>query len=156
MFKITILCIGKFKENYWKQAQAEYLKRLSPYAKVDIIEIKEEAFSSQNQKDVITKKEAEKLLSKIPQNTTVITLHEHAKQKNSVAFSEFLSQLCAQGDHLCFVIGGPLGLHQDVLDASDHLLSFSELTFPHQMIRIILEEQLYRAITISKNKAYHY
>lgn len=156
MFNIRIICTGKIKEDYWKNAELEYLKRLSPYAKIDILEIKEESFSNQNEKETITKKEAQKILSKVPQGATIITLHEHAKQKNSVQFSEFLENLSEQGNQLCFIIGGPLGLHDDVLQKSHHLLSFSELTFPHQMIRIILEEQLYRAVTIAKGKPYHY
>jgi len=154
--KLTILCLGTLKETYSKEASGEYLKRIKPFAKVDVIELREEKFSSINEKEKITKKEAEKVQKYLPEHAFIIALHEYAPQKTSHEFSEFLQKKTSTGQEIVFIIGGPLGLHESLLKASHMQLSFSQMTFPHQMIRIILLEQIYRAITISKGKSYHY
>lgn len=156
MMNIKILCLGKLKENYWKEAETEYLKRLRQYAKIEIVEIPEEAFSSVNEREQIQIREAKKLESHISSGEIVIALHERGKEFDSVNFAKFLEQKSSHGEHLVFVIGGPLGLHKDFLDTVHAQFSLSALTFPHQMVRTILLEQLYRAQTILHEKQYHY
>lgn len=156
MMKVTIITLGKLKEKYWKAAEEEYLKRLSTYTKLDIVEIKEEPFRSPNEKEMITKKEAEKVISKIPDGAMVFALHEAGKKFDSPQFADLLEKSSSQGQHLVFVIGGPLGLHDELKNRADTLLSLSALTFPHQMVRTILLEQIYRANTIISGKQYHY
>jgi 23S rRNA (pseudouridine1915-N3)-methyltransferase len=155
MFNIHILALGKLKEDYWTQAEAEYLKRLSPYAKIEITELKEEAFSSENEREEIQKKEAEKILKAIAPGDITIALHERGKEMLSTELATTLEQKSQHGDRLTFIIGGPLGIHESVLKKADLQLSLSQLTFPHQMVRTILLEQLYRSVMIGKGK-YHY
>ena len=156
MMNITILAVGKLSEPYWQTAQAEYHKRLRPYAKVSIVEIKEEGFRSSGEHQKVKKKEAEKIQSYLSSERTIITLSEDGKRYDSVKFATFLDTQTAHGMHLIFVIGGPLGLDDPIKKAAHHTLSLSHLTFPHQLARIVLLEQLYRAVTIQKRKQYHY
>jgi 23S rRNA (pseudouridine1915-N3)-methyltransferase len=155
MISVKIIAVGKLKEQYWNNSVNEYLKRLSPYAKIDIVELKEEAFKSENEREEIQKKEAEKILKNIQPDDVIITLHERGKKMTSVDLAKMLEQKSQQGNRLTFIIGGPLGLHDSVLKKSDLQLSLSTLTFPHQMVRTILLEQLYRSVMIGKGK-YHY
>tara|TARA_B100000700_G_scaffold313647_1_gene398974 strand:+ start:598 stop:1068 length:471 start_codon:yes stop_codon:yes gene_type:complete len=156
MTHITIITLGKLKENYWKAAEKEYLKRLSIYSKISIIELKEISFSHTSQTNSIRKKEAEELQKHIPKNATVIALHEEGKTRTSKTFADFLKKQTTHGQHIVFVIGGPLGLDRNFLNTTTHQLSLSSLTFPHQMVRTILLEQIYRAHTIISGKQYHY
>ena len=151
---IKLVVLGKLKETYWKDAESEYLKRLKPYAKIELVELPEEAFRDGDDKDKIKEKEAEKLKKHL--SGVVIALHERGKEMDSVELSQMLEKLSERGDQLTFIVGGPLGLHQSILDAADHMLSLSQLTFPHQMVRTILLEQLFRSVTIQKGKRYHY
>lgn len=153
---IHIICLGSLKEMYWEEAEAEYIKRLSPYAKYTITEIPEEPFRGSDNFDYIKEKEAKKILAKIPSNSVTIALHERGRQYTSREFSFFVEERAQYGETLCFIIGGPLGLHQSVLDKTQFQVSLSSLTFPHQMVRTVLAEQLYRAITLLKGKPYHY
>lgn len=160
---ITIIAIGKLKETYWKEAEAEYLKRLSPYAKLTIIELNEEAFSDKDARlpagrQVIRIKEleAKKILKQLNDSDSVIALHETGKEFTSIGFADFLQKQTSQGQHITFVIGGSLGLHESVLKRVNTQISLSHFTFPHQMVRTILLEQIYRAVTIMKGKQYHY
>lgn len=153
---IKIIVLGKFKETHWKEAEAEYLKRLKPYAKIEIIELKEESFRDGDDHMSIKHKEAERVLKQLDKGTTVIALSEDGATYDSPAFAAFLEKQTVHGEHLTFVIGGPLGLHDSIKKAAHHTLSLSSLTFPHQMVRVILAEQLYRAVTIQKGKQYHY
>ncbi len=155
MMNIKIVALGKLKESYWKNAEAEYLKRLSPYAKIEITELKEEAFKSEKEREEVQKKEAEKILKHIDTNDIAIALHERGKEMLSTDLAKTLEQKSQQGNRLTFIIGGPLGLHETVLQKTDLQLSLSQLTFPHQMVRTILLEQLYRSVMIEKGK-YHY
>jgi len=155
MKKITIIAVGKLKEKYWNQAEIEYIKRLSPYVHIQIIELKEIAFSDKDAVEIIKEKEAKIINNKIPKDTVLITLHEVGKQMDSIQFSQWLSKKTEHGEHLCFIIGGPKGLHISLLQKSQQI-SLSQLTFPHQMVRTILLEQLYRASTIEIGKTYHY
>jgi len=153
---ITIIAVGKLKETYWHTAEAEYLKRLAPYDKITIEELKEEPFLNKEQGMRSKEQEAKKILAKLNESDTVIALHETGTSYTSVQFAHFLEKQTEQGQHLTFIIGGPLGLHESILKRADVTLSLSPLTFPHQMVRTVLLEQLYRAVTIRKGKLYHY
>ncbi len=153
---ITILTLGKLKESYWRDAEQEYLKRISPYAKINFIEIKEEPFRDGDDREKIKLLEAEKIKKHLPDGGVIIALHEQGKEYDSPGFAKFLESNTTRGEHLVFIVGGPLGLHKIILSLAQYTLSLSQLTFPHQMVRTILLEQIYRGITITKGKQYHY
>lgn len=157
MLHITIISIGKLKEQYWKDAQAEYLKRLSAFAKMEIVELKEEKFDDKDNRELIKQKEAEKIINAIPKNSLVIALDKEAKQLSSEQLAEKLNNITIQQyNNITIVIGGPLGLAQEILNQTKESWSFSKLTFTHQMIRVILLEQLYRGFMIKEGRNYHY
>lgn len=156
MFNINIIVLGKLKEKYWRDAEAEYLKRLKSYAKIKIIELPEEAFRESDEREKIKMKEAEKIQKYIQPDNVIIALHEYGKQYTSKEFAKFLEEHSTRGESIIFIIGGPLGLHSSILDQTHFQISLSELTFPHQMVRTILLEQLYRSGTILQGKQYHY
>ncbi len=156
MIHIRIIAIGKLKESFWKDTEAEYLKRLRPYAKIDIIEVKEEAFREHDKKETIKEKEAQLLTQYISAADMVVALHETGKEMTSIQFATWLDNETNTGKKITFIIGGPLGLDPGLLETIPMQLSLSQYTFPHQMVRTILLEQLYRAITISMGKQYHY
>lgn len=157
--KITVLAVGKLKEKYWKQAIAEYQKRLGAYTKIDIIEVPDEkAPENMSDKEIeqVKQKEGQRLLAKVKPQSTVITLEIKGNMLTSEGLAKNLQQLMVQGQSdFTFIIGGSNGLHQDVLDRSNYALSFSKMTFPHQMMRVILLEQVYRAFKIMRGEAYH-
>ncbi|MDY5059291.1 23S rRNA (pseudouridine(1915)-N(3))-methyltransferase RlmH [Staphylococcus simulans] len=157
--KITVLAVGKLKEKYWKQAIAEYQKRLSAYTKIEIIEVPDEkAPENMSDKEIeqVKQKEGQRLLAKVKPQSTVITLEIKGNMLTSEGLAKNLQQRMVQGQSdFTFIIGGSNGLHQDVLDRSNYALSFSKMTFPHQMMRVILLEQVYRAFKIMRGEAYH-
>lgn len=157
--KITILCVGKIKEKFYRDALDEYIKRMSAYAKVEILEVQDEKTpdgASKAQEDAIKSKEGERLLSKWSEGSYTFVLAINGKQFSSESFADKLEKLGTYGtSHIQFVIGGSLGLDERVIRRADCLLSFSEMTFPHQLMRVILMEQLYRAHKIIKNEPYH-
>ncbi len=153
MLNLSIVALGKVKE---KSAIDEYLKRLKPYAKVGLLEIPEEPFRDLSEKEKVTEKEAGKLLKHIPEDSFLVALHERGKEFTSEKLAQFLKEKSMQGGLVTFLIGGPLGFHQSILDRADLQLSLSQLTLPHQMVRVVLLEQLYRAATIIAGKQYHY
>ena len=157
--KITILAVGKLKEKYWKQAIAEYEKRLGAYSKIEMIEVPDEkAPENMSDKEIeqVKKKEGQRLLAKIKPQATVITLEIQGKMLSSEGLAKELQQRMTQGQSdFVFVIGGSNGLHQDVLNRSNYALSFSKMTFPHQIMRVVLIEQVYRAFKIMRGEAYH-
>lgn len=157
--KITILAVGKLKEKYWKQAIAEYEKRLGAYSKIEMIEVPDEKASenmSDKEIEQVKEKEGQRLLAKIRPQATVITLEIQGKMLSSEGLAKELQQRMTQGQSdFVFVIGGSNGLHQDVLKRSNYALSFSKMTFPHQMMRVVLIEQVYRAFKIMRGEAYH-
>ncbi|MCA1011782.1 23S rRNA (pseudouridine(1915)-N(3))-methyltransferase RlmH [Halobacillus halophilus] len=157
--KITIVTVGKLKEKYLKQGIEEYVKRLGPYAKVDIIEVPDEKAPenlSEAQMEEVKQKEGERILSKISQDTYVMTLEIEAKQLTSEKLASHMDSLATYGkSKVAFVIGGSLGLSDEVLKRSDFSLSFSKMTFPHQLMRLMLVEQVYRAFKIMKGEPYH-
>ena len=154
--KIQIIVLGKYKEKYWAQAEQEYLKRLSAWFKVEITEIKEESFGDKDNKEKIKAKEADKILAKIPDNSFVIALDENGTEFDSVIFADKFKNWQEQGQNIVFILGGPLGLHSNVLQKASFKLALSKMTFTHQMARVFLLEQLYRAQMINQNRKYHY
>jgi len=157
MLHISIISVGKLKESYWQNAENEYTKRLSNFAKINIIELKEESFDKKDNEEVIKKKEAKKILTALPKNTFLVILDKNAKQFNSVNLAKRLEYLTINRiSNITFIIGGPLGLDESVIGLAKFKLSLSELTFTHQMSRIILLEQIYRVYTILGNIKYHY
>lgn len=155
MFNIKIIALGKLKETYWEEAEGEYLKRLKQYAKIEIVEIPEEPFRENDNREKIKEKEALKIEKLLSNDALVIALHERGKEYSSVQFSEFLSENSSRGEEIVFVIGGPLGIHETLLKKTQQI-SLSCLTFPHQMVRTLLLEQIYRSATIINGKQYHY
>ena len=155
MFKIRIIALGKFKEKAYKELEAEFLKRLNAFAKVKVIELQEESYRKNDDIDKIKEKEAEKIIKQLPEGSVVILLEEKGTLRNSQDFAQFLERTGALGKELVFVIGSGVGLHASLKQYSNYSVSLSPLTFPHNMARVILEEQIYRACTILAGKEYH-
>ena len=157
--KITIVCVGKVKEKYLRDAIAEYEKRLSRYCKLQVIEVADEKTpdgASTVVEDQIREKEAERILKNLRLDDPVVTLEIEGKQMDSVAFAQKIEQMGVEGViHIQFVIGGSLGLHKKVAKVSGWKLSFSRMTFPHQLMRVILLEQIYRGYRIINGEPYH-
>lgn len=146
---IKIICVGKIKEKYFTLAIEEYLKRLTKYTKLEIIELPD--YNYDETKTVL--EEGKNILSKISDKDYVVTLEIDGKKLSSVELSEFIDKNISKD--ITFVIGGSNGLSKDVLNRSNYALSFSDLTFPHQLFRIILLEQIYRSFKIINNESYH-
>lgn len=159
MMNITIISVGKLKEKYLKLAIDEYTKRLGRYCKVDIIELPDEKTpdnASEKEELQIKDKEGELILSKIKDNMFVVAMDLNAKQITSEEFSKFIETQGVMGNsNIAFVIGGSLGLSQNVIKRANHKICFSKMTFPHQLFRVMLLEQIYRAFRIMKNEPYH-
>lgn len=153
MLDIVILTIGVIKESYFKEAYLEYLKRLKPYARITLTELPYRSFLGSGE-EKIKLEEGKRVLKYLDKcsDKKIIILDEHGKNMGSVDFSGFLFQI---NKPLVFVIGGSLGLSADVLSRADHIISLSKMTFPHEMVRMILAEQVYRAVMIEKGKNYH-
>ncbi|MCR5271679.1 MAG: 23S rRNA (pseudouridine(1915)-N(3))-methyltransferase RlmH [Lachnospiraceae bacterium] len=157
--KITIICVGKIKEKFYTEAVNEYTKRLLRYTKVNICEVADERtfdMMSETEENLIKDKEGERIISKITQDMYVYALEIRGKQRDSVKFASEIDSLMVSGtSHICFIIGGSLGLSKNVLSRADSFLSFSEMTFPHQLMRVILAEQIYRCFRIINHEPYH-
>ncbi len=157
--KIQIITVGKLKEKYLKQACAEYLKRLTPYARLEVIEITEEKANDPvhpSQMKRILKKEGERILRHFSRDAYVLALAIEGRSFTSTEFAKKMDQLATYGkSQLAFVIGGSYGLSPAVLKRADLSLSFSKMTFPHQLIRLFLLEQIYRSFKINRGENYH-
>ena len=157
--KITLVTVGKIKEKFFEDAIKEYSKRLSRYCKLEILQVADEKTpdnASDTVNDIIKAKEGERLLSCIKDEAYVIALAIDGKMLDSVQLSQKIDNLGISGkSDIVFVIGGSLGLDKRVLDRADFKLSFSPMTFPHQLMRVILLEQIYRSYRIMKNEPYH-
>ncbi|MED3644651.1 23S rRNA (pseudouridine(1915)-N(3))-methyltransferase RlmH [Caldifermentibacillus hisashii] len=157
--KISIITVGKLKEKYLKQGIDEYLKRLSAYAKVEIIEVADEKAPehlSEAEMEEVKWKEGERILSHLSEDTYIITLEISGRMLNSEQLAAKIDELGTYGkSKLAFIIGGSLGLSKQVQNRSDLALSFSKMTFPHQLMRLILLEQIYRAYRINRGEPYH-
>lgn len=156
---ITVICIGKLKEKYWTAAIDEYSKRLKGYCSLDIVELKEARLPDKAgpaEELAVKEAEGEEILKRIKDNQYVITLEVKGKMLSSEKLAEKIETLGIDGhSNVVFVIGGSLGLSAAVSKRANFKLSFSEMTFPHQMMRVILLEQVYRAFKINRNEAYH-
>ena len=156
---IQIVCIGKLKEKYWSEAVNEYTKRLSRYCNMEITELKEArlpANASAADEENVKIEEGKSILRVIKEDTFVITLEIFGKQLSSTELADEIEELSLMGkSNITFVIGGSLGLSQEVSRRSDFKLSFSKMTFPHQMMRVVLLEQIYRSFKIIKHETYH-
>lgn len=157
--KIKIICVGKLKEKYLKEAIDEYHKRLSRFATVEITELQDERIPdnpSKAQMAEVLKKEGDKILAKISPSDYLITLCVEGKLYSSEELASCISRICVDGNStITFVIGGSLGIREDIKNMSKIKLSFSRMTFPHQLMRVILLEQVYRAFKINANEEYH-
>ncbi|MDO4805290.1 MAG: 23S rRNA (pseudouridine(1915)-N(3))-methyltransferase RlmH [Lachnospiraceae bacterium] len=157
--KITVVCVGKIKEKFYRDAVCEYLKRLSRYCKISIVECTDEKTpdgASDSEERQIKEKEGERILSRISDSDYCIALAIDGMSFSSEGFSSHFSDLMMHGkSSITFIIGGSLGLSDGVLRRADELLSFSRFTFPHQLMRVILLEQVYRSYRIMNNEPYH-
>ena len=156
---ITLVTVGKIKEKYFRDAIAEYQKRLSKYCRLEIVEVADEKTpdkASETEEAQIRQREAARILKAVRDNAYCIVLTIDGKRRDSVNLATHIEQLGLSGkSNLVFVIGGSLGLHDSVVQRADETLSFSELTFPHQLMRVILLEQIYRCFRIINNEPYH-
>lgn len=157
--RITIVCVGKLKESFFREAVAEYSKRLSRYCKLEIVEVPDEKTpegAGAAVTEQIREKEAGRILEKLREGVFVCTLEIGGKKFSSEEFAGWMGKLAVNGtSHIAFVIGGSLGLHGSVRERADLALSFSDMTFPHQLMRVILAEQIYRAFCINNGTPYH-
>ena len=157
--KITILCVGKIKESFYREAVDEYVKRLSRYCRLEIVEVADERTpdkASAALEDQIREREADRLLARLEEGAFVCTLEIQGKRYTSEGFAEAINRAGLSGQsHMVFVIGGSQGLHEKVRKRSQQAVSFSDMTFPHQLMRVILCEQIYRAYRIINGEPYH-
>ena len=157
--KITVVCVGKIKEKFYRDAVSEYEKRLSRYCRFEILEVADEKTpegAGSAFKEQIKEKEGKRILARIKEDAYVCTLEIGGRKFSSEGFADYLEKAALSGkSNMVFVIGGSLGLHQSVLDRSDQAVSFSDMTFPHQLMRVILSEQIYRAFRMIHKEPYH-
>ena len=157
--KITVITVGKIKGKYLKDAIDEYSKRLSKYCKLEIVEVADEKTpdnASETVEETIRSKEAERILKYIKDDAFIVTLEINGKQLSSEELADKIDKLGIQGtSHIIFVIGGSIGLGKEVLVKSNYALSFSKMTFPHQLMRVVLLEQIYRSYRIINGEPYH-
>lgn len=157
--KITVVCVGKIKERFFADALKEYEKRLSRYCKLSIVELQDEKTpdgASAVLEEQIRKKEGERILKVLPDGAYIIALAIQGRQLSSEELAETMGRLGVNGtSHIVFIIGGSLGLSEEVLLRAEYLLSFSKMTFPHQLMRVVLLEQVYRAYRINSGEPYH-
>ncbi len=157
--KITLICVGKLKEKYLSLGVDEYAKRLSRYCALDIVELQDEKTPDQASlatEDIIRKKEGERILKALKDDSYAIALAIEGSMLASEELAEKIESLGVSGQsHISFIIGGSLGLSSEVLKRADYKLSFSKMTFPHQLMRMILLEQIYRSYRIMNNQPYH-
>jgi 23S rRNA (pseudouridine1915-N3)-methyltransferase len=152
--RLTLVCVGRLKERHWRDAAAEYLKRLGPYARVTVTEVSDRDVTADEAKGLAA--EAADVLRAIPDGATVVALDIDGRAYPSEVFAEWLSaQGLAGRSHIVFVLGGAAGLHPDVLARADERLSLGPMTLPHQLARVVLLEQVYRAFRIARGEPYH-
>jgi len=152
---LLIIAVGKIKEDYWLAAQNEYLKRLSPYVKLQVTEVSAEKLDGSVSDDEAMRREGERILRQVPEGATLIALDKSGRQFPSEKFSEMLEDVAGHGAPVALVIGGAAGLHASVLERAQKKLSLSEMTLPHELARVFLLEQIYRAVMIARGKPYH-
>lgn len=155
MLKIRIITLGKFKEKAFAELEKEYLKRLSPFAKVTITELPDVSYKTSIQMESAKQKEATSIIKAIPEGGIVILLKENGQLRDSKEFAQFMERVGGIGTEMVFVIGSGAGLHDSLKEYANYEISLSPLTFTHNFARVLLEEQIYRAITIINGKEYH-
>lgn len=159
MININVLCIGKIKEDFFKNAISEYSKRLSKYCKLNIIELPDEKLPEKLNPSLISitkEKECDNIIKHLPKNTYIISLDLSGKEFSSEEFSKKIQNYSLESSNITFIIGGTLGLTDKVLNISSEKICFSKMTFPHQLIRVFLLEQLFRAFKIINGENYHH
>lgn len=149
---IKIICVGKLKEKYWTDAVTEYLKRLRKYTNIEIIEIQDEKIDEEK---LSLQKEKERIEKVLNPKEFLITMEIEGKELTSIELAEKVNQIQIQNSDITFLIGGSHGIHPDIKNKANFKLSFSKMTFPHQLFRILLLEQLYRSYKILNNEKYH-
>ncbi len=149
---LKIICVGKIKEKFYKEAIEEYSKRMSKYHKISIIEVKDYDF---NNVELNLKAEKEEIERQINEKDYIITMEIEGKQYTSIEFSKLIDETLSLNSNIVFIIGGSNGIHQEIKQKSKKALSFSKMTFPHQLFRIVLLEQIYRSFKIKNNENYH-
>ncbi|PIY61832.1 23S rRNA (pseudouridine(1915)-N(3))-methyltransferase RlmH [Candidatus Uhrbacteria bacterium CG_4_10_14_0_8_um_filter_58_22] len=152
---LKIVCVGKMKEDHWSAAQAEYLKRLGPLCRVEVVEVSAERLGGGVTDAEAMRREGERLLKQVPDGAAVIVLDRTGRQLSSEGFADLLRDTGGTGRTVVFLIGGAAGLSPEVLAASERRLSLSEMTLPHELARVFLIEQLYRAMSILHGGKYH-
>lgn len=155
---ITVICVGKIKEKFFTDAISEYEKRLSRFCKLDIVEVKDLKIpdnASEKECETILEKEGELILSKIPKSSYIIPLCIEGKQFSSPELAEKISEVMVEKSHITFIIGGSLGMTDAVKKLGNLKLSFGKMTLPHQLMRVVLLEQIYRAFKINAKESYH-
>lgn len=155
MFKVRIIVLGKFKEKAYLELEREFLKRLSPFAKVKVVELPEVPYRKNDDINRVKEKEADTIIKNLPEGGIVILLEEKGISRDSKGFADFLQRTGGLGKELVFVIGSGIGLSDVLKPYSNYSISLSPLTFPHNMARVILEEQVYRACMILAGREYH-
>ena len=158
MLAIQIICVGKLKETYLKEAISEYSKRLSKHIKLDILELPDEKIPDKinnNIMDLVKNKECNNILNHLKKDSYIIALDLKGKQFSSEEFSKNLEEISMENSHITFIIGGSLGLTDELLNKCNQKICFSKMTFPHQLIRVFLLEQIFRAFKISNGETYH-
>lgn len=156
--KVSIICVGKIKEKFYADAIAEYTKRMRRFADFEIIELSDERIpdnASEKEKSAIKAREGEKILAKLKPDSYVITLCIEGKTLSSTELAQTIKNTYMSTNYITFIIGGSLGLSDDVKAKSDLRLSFGRMTLPHQLMRVVLSEQIYRAFMINSGSAYH-
>lgn len=149
---IKLITVGKIKEKYLKDAIVEYTKRISKYTKLEIIELQDYDYDN---KQIVLEKEKENIIKHINSRDYVITMQIEGKNISSEDFADKIDKVFVTNPNIVFIIGGSYGLHDDIKKISDFSLSFSKMTFPHQLFRVLLLEQIYRAYKIINNESYH-
>lgn len=155
MLKIQIITLGKFKEKAFVELEGEYLKRLFPFAKVTVTELADVSYKTSTQMEAAKLKEAQSIKKHLPKDGIVILLKENGQLRDSKEFATFIERLGGIGTELVFVIGSGAGLHDSLKEVANYEMSLSPLTFTHNFARVLLEEQIYRAVTIIIGKDYH-
>jgi 23S rRNA (pseudouridine1915-N3)-methyltransferase len=154
MMRLTVVAVGRLREPFWREAAAEYEKRLRPYATLEVVELPDQDISGDRTRAI--EREGAAILSALPERARVIALDERGKGRGSVEFSERLQELALSGEsRVTFVVGGSAGLSGAVLERADERMSLSPMTLPHQLARVVLLEQVYRALKIAKGEPYH-
>ncbi|MFQ5737150.1 MAG: 23S rRNA (pseudouridine(1915)-N(3))-methyltransferase RlmH [Thermodesulfobacteriota bacterium] len=153
--KITFISVGHLKRSCLADGVAEYMKRIKRYTPFEAVDVREEGGSAKTPKEEILRREGERILKKLAPGDFTVALAEGGRFLGSVAFSKFIGGLADRGTRrVCFIVGGPWGLHRDVLDAASTVLSLSRMTLPHDIARLVLAEQVYRAFTIMRGEPY--